>query len=315
MSEIEEKPVQIINYIYSEDAIKTENLPAEASSNSWYSKYRKIFSNDRFFWILINLLLLAIVFPSIDKNTAGDDLLALFYALFLFTVPYELRNDDEAANFIYFFSLPGCLLGCALLVLPDNLPDSINPKLIILSRMIVHFLFYLSLAGYLLRELWLDKAVGFAKIMGACSLYLLVGMIWAYFYGIIEEFNPNSFAVSNSLFLDDDNGSNHHIRCSVLLYFSFITLTTVGFGDVSPIAPIARTVVWLEAVFGQFLVTILLARMVSLYLDYSKDQKSNAIKQLEEKVDGIPVPSEKYHPKHKHFQTADEVLEFNRDVA
>ena len=175
--------------------------------------------------------------------------------------------------------------------------------------------FFFSLAFYLFRELWLDKAIGFDKIIGGCCLYLLVGTIWAYIYGMVEEFSPGSFSVANMKFLDNEDGTyNHHVRSSVLLYFSFITLTTVGFGDVTPIAPIARTIVWLEAVFGQFLVTVLLARLVSLYLDYSKDQ-TKAIKSLEEKVEDIPIPSEKYHPRHKAYQTADEDTNFERNAA
>ena len=82
----------------------------------------------------------------------------------------------------------------------------------------------------------------------------------------------------------------------------------------TPLAPIARTIVWLEAVFGQFLVTVLLARLVSLYLDYSKDQ-TKAIKSLEEKVEDIPILSEKYHPRHHHYQTADEDSNFERNAA
>lgn len=303
-------------HFLSEDTFSDEALPNDSWLTSFCCMVQKSFANDRFFWVLLNLLLLAIIFPSMDHAKSGDDILALFFAFFLFSVPYALRNNDEATKFIYFLSLPFCLFGCALLILPDNLPGLAHPKWVILPRMISHMIFFFSLAFYLFRELWLDKAIGFDKIIGGCCLYLIVGMIWAYIYGMVEEFSPGSFSVANIQFLDGTDGTNnHHVRGSVLLYFSFVTLTTVGFGDVTPLAPIARTIVWLEAVFGQFLVTVLLARLVSLYLDYSKDQ-TKAIKNLQDKVEDIPVPNEQYHPRHNHHPSKIDVEpDFDRNAA
>ena len=315
MSNINNNVQAEVGYVYDEDSSSDKTLPHDSWLGSFNRLVQKVCVNDRFFWVLLNLLLLAIIFPSLDHAKSGNDILALFFAFFLFSVPYSLRNNDEATKFIYFLSLPFCLVGCALLILPDNLPGLSHPKWVMLPRMVSHMVFFFSLGFYLFRELWLDKAIGFDKIIGGCCLYLIVGMIWAYIYGMVEEFSPGSFAVSNMKFLDSEDGTyNHHVRGSVLLYFSFITLTTVGFGDVTPLAPIARTIVWLEAVFGQFLVTVLLARLVSLYLDYSKDQ-TKAIKSLEEKVEDIPIPSEKYHPRHHHYQTADEDSNFERNAA
>lgn len=304
------------NLLAEGDPYSSEDLSSD--KNPWFHRFyclvQRTCVNDRFFWVLLNLLLLAIIFPSLDHSTSGNDILALFFSFFLFSVPYALRNNDEATKFIYFLSLPFCLIGCALLILPSNLPGLPHPKWVMLPRMISHMIFFFSLAFYLFRELWLDKAIGFDKIIGGCCLYLIVGMIWAYIYGMVEEFSPGSFSVANIQFLDGADGkNNHHVRGSVLLYFSFVTLTTVGFGDVTPLAPIARTIVWLEAVFGQFLVTVLLARLVSLYLDYSKDQ-TKAIKNLEHKVEDIPIPSEKYHPRHK-FPSSEVETDFNHFAA
>ena len=161
-------------------------LAEESSSdkNSWlhglYCLVQKTCVNDRFFWVLLNLLLLAIIFPSLDHSSSGNDILALFFSFFLFSVPYSLRNNDEGTKFIYFFSLPFCLIGCALLILPDNLPGLSHPKWVMLPRMVSHMVFFFSLAFYLFRELWLDKAIGFDKIIGGCCLYIIVGTIWAY---------------------------------------------------------------------------------------------------------------------------------------
>ena len=243
-------------YVYDEESSSDKTLPHDSWLGSFNRLVQKVCVNDRFFWVLLNLLLLAIIFPSLDHSKSGDDILALFFAFFLFSVPYALRNNDEATKFIYFFSLPFCLIGCALLILPDNLPGLSHPKWVMLPRMVSHMVFFFSLAFYLFRELWLDKAIGFDKIIGGGCLYLIVGMIWAYMYGMVEEFSPGSFAVANMKFLDDEDGTyNHHVRGSVLLYFSFITLTTVGFGDDTSCShctnhSLARSGVWSVSCYG-----------------------------------------------------------------
>ena len=279
-----------------------QNAPEESMGLFKMMKeyYRTHVPHDRFLWILLNLLLLTIIFPMLENVQNRDDLLALFFAMFLFCIPYALRKDDESSSWIYYITLPCCLLGCALLILPDELPELGPPKYVILARVLIHMVFFVTLAIYLFKEVWRDRAEGFDKVIGGCCLYLLAGTLWAYSYCLVEEFHPGSFFSSQKDFLVGEKGNDHeHLRASVLLYFSFITLTTVGFGDVTPLTSAARTLVWLEAIFGQFLVTVLLARLVSMYLDYAKEQ-STSIKKLDQKIGEIPIPSGRYHPRVSH---------------
>ena len=97
------------------------------------------------------------------------------------------------------------------------------------------------------------------KILGAICLYLLMGLIWAVFYTIIQL-----------TFLDGFNNiSNDNAWYSLFpdfIYFSFVTLTTLGFGDISPNLPLARFLVYLEAIVGQFYLAILVASLVGSHL-------------------------------------------------
>lgn len=93
------------------------------------------------------------------------------------------------------------------------------------------------------------------KILGAICLYLLLGLIWAVTYTLLQLEFPNSFQVMSgqkewfTLFPD-------------FIYFSFVTITTLGFGDISPTLPVARFLVYLEAIIGQFYLAILVASLV-----------------------------------------------------
>jgi len=95
------------------------------------------------------------------------------------------------------------------------------------------------------------------RIEGAIAVYLLVALMWSEIYQFIEAMNPGSFQFpSGSAGLSD--------RFSPLLYFSFITLTTLGYGDIVPVAPAARSLAMVEALIGQLYPAILIARLVSM---------------------------------------------------
>jgi hypothetical protein len=92
------------------------------------------------------------------------------------------------------------------------------------------------------------------RIQGGVAAYLLLGVIWAHAYSLLAALRPDAFAGPAS----PADGPRAY------LYFSFVTLTTVGYGDVLPVHPAARSLAMLEAVVGPLYLAILLARLVSL---------------------------------------------------
>jgi hypothetical protein len=96
------------------------------------------------------------------------------------------------------------------------------------------------------------------RIIGAVSLYLLLGVFWAVAYTVVEIANPGSF---DGLTVRYGQGWD-----SDWLYFSFVTMTTLGYGDMLPLSAIARMLAYVQAVFGQFYIAILVAGLVSAYL-------------------------------------------------
>lgn len=100
--------------------------------------------------------------------------------------------------------------------------------------------------------------VDWNKIVGSFCIYLLLGVIWATLYLMLAAFRPGAF---NGL-----PASSWHGSFPDLLYFSFITLTTVGYGDITPISPLAHFLAMMEAVIGQFYLTVLVASLVGSVL-------------------------------------------------
>jgi len=113
------------------------------------------------------------------------------------------------------------------------------------------------LTALVLKQVFRAGPVTSHRIQGAIVVYLLIGLVWASAYQLLDLLEPGSFQVPS-----DETG----LHTQVLGYFSFVTLTTVGYGDVTAIHPVARVLVIAEALIGQLYPAILIARLVSLQL-------------------------------------------------
>jgi hypothetical protein len=98
------------------------------------------------------------------------------------------------------------------------------------------------------------------RIFASLSLYLLFGLIFALIFAVIEELLPGSFYFPKTL--SPDTGTR---PLSQLFYFSYVTLATLGYGDIVPISGPAKGMAILEAVIGQMYLVVVVARLVSLY--------------------------------------------------
>ena len=101
-------------------------------------------------------------------------------------------------------------------------------------------------------------------VHASLCIYLLLGVLWALAYSVIDQVDHAAFRFSTS------NHSSAPIlqvgkgESTAVLYFSFATLTTLGYGDIVPVSPIARTLATLEAITGQLYLAVLVARLVGL---------------------------------------------------
>jgi Ion channel len=103
------------------------------------------------------------------------------------------------------------------------------------------------------------------RIRGAILIYLLLGSMWALLYQVVALTIPQAFRLPEELAGEDPDALQR-----LMTYFSFITLTTTGYGDISPVHPVARTLAMLEGLVGQLYPAITLARLVSLAVMHQK---------------------------------------------
>jgi hypothetical protein len=123
--------------------------------------------------------------------------------------------------------------------------------------LIFNLLFYSFIIFELIRYIVICKVVDNSILSASACVYLLLGLVWCYIYALLDYFFPGSIlpVLETNLF---ENFSRY-------LYFSLVTLTTLGYGDITPTTRIAQNWVVLEAIVGQLYLTMLVARLVGLY--------------------------------------------------
>lgn len=121
------------------------------------------------------------------------------------------------------------------------------------------------LATIVLIEVFREGPITAHRLQGAVAVYLLLGIMWGFAYWLVDLQVPDAF-VAPSLGVT----SGESLHQAALMYFSFETLTTVGYGDIIAVHPVARTLVMGEALTGQLYLAILIARLVSLELAYRR---------------------------------------------
>jgi hypothetical protein len=116
--------------------------------------------------------------------------------------------------------------------------------------------FFIWVTWIVARQVLFTGSITSNDIVGAICIYLLLGLIWAMLYLFIAEAVPGAFnGLPQAPWLDN---------FATAIYFSFVTITTLGYGDISPVLPLARFLVYMEAIVGVFYMAILVASLIGV---------------------------------------------------
>lgn len=137
----------------------------------------------------------------------------------------------------------------------------VHNRYVVVTGMVFWLLFFAYIIWNEIHALLRQKEVTAETISMSISVYLLLGLTWAVLYILIFYLQPGSFSFANP----PPKGADERIF-PVLVYFSLVTISTVGFGDISPLSLQARYAAVAEAITGQFYLAILVARLVGLYM-------------------------------------------------
>ncbi len=148
------------------------------------------------------------------------------------------------------------LPGIAITIIGDYHPHIILSWLafVVISSL------YLFIIRLMLMKIFKARVITIATIGYALCTYVLLGSVWTLFYAPVAKLDPQAFSQPIT---EGDGGAT-------LIYFSFVTLTTLGYGDISPVSPLARSLAILEALTGTLFLAVLISRLVGAYSSQRK---------------------------------------------
>lgn len=209
-----------------------------------------------------NLLLIFLVFIFIFRPYTPNLLYLGIWKIFLTgTLMAAIFNCDHKVwvkNTVSFLAIPSLVL--------TWLDLFFKQELVVVSFAAFTILFIIVCASSILYDVMLRSRVTLETLRGVICVYFLVAFMFSYLYFLIEYVNPGSFLINTKVM----SIFPHPYYLSQMLYFSFITLLTIGFGDIIAIQETAQTACVLEGLIGQFYIAILVSKLVAVYSFYSE---------------------------------------------
>jgi hypothetical protein len=205
--------------------------------------------NDRrSLFLMLSLLLLILLTPFLEDHRIGEIFLMVALYLILITAILQLHGKETFRWLAMGAAIPVVLVELATLFRPSH------------SLLIVAYVLLMAFFGFvsvgLFTYLGKPGAITSGRVYASVSLYLLLAMFWFALFNLTETITPGSFA---------HDGVITRIPRSSFLYFSLVTLTTVGYGDIVPVTAVARVFAALEGVAGVLYIAITVARLVAAY--------------------------------------------------
>jgi voltage-gated potassium channel Kch len=202
--------------------------------------------------LLITLLLFLLLSPFLEGHPLGD--LILIFSLYIFLVASIVQLSAKRG--LMFVCVP-LVITSMVLILVGNFHPTFPLKIVNFALLAVIFgIVSIGLFLYLGRT----GSITSGRIYGSVSLYLILAVFWFAIYNLINILRPHSFLEAGF-----GNSSIEHIPRATFLYFSLVTLTTLGYGDIVPISAPARMFCALESATGVLYIAITVARLVSAY--------------------------------------------------
>jgi voltage-gated potassium channel len=207
--------------------------------------------------LLIALGLLFTFAPFVEEMKDGDLIVSALFSLALLAA--VLAVADHKA--ILFIALLLAIPAIAGRWMNHFWPDLVSPIVFLIAALVLTAFVVANLLRFVLHAPFVNVEVLCASI----SAYLMLGLMWTLAYWLVDQLTPGgAFSFNTNAGTRSMNGFNG-------FYFSFITLSTVGYGDITPVSKVARMLAAMEAMTGLLYVAVLIARLVALYSSPKSD--------------------------------------------
>jgi len=213
---------------------------------------RFLLQRDKYRILLATLLAMIFIQPLVVEQVFAYWLFYIFLTLSLFASVYAVRGERRHLVIAMGLMVPIVILVWLDIPTKNDWYNIISNSSPILLFSYIAYLIFIDLVQ--------ARKIGVDMIAGGISIYLLISLTFAFLYIMIFNLNPDSFAISELLYT-----RKLGFEENVFIYFSIVTLTTLGYGDITPVSTLARITVQFEVLLAQLYLAIFIARLVSMH--------------------------------------------------
>lgn len=252
----------------------------------WYGR-----TSNRFLFLMGALIAVIFFYPFAEGSDKSEYIFSGLMTVILFLALYAVIDRKHHFRIAFVLLLPAISLLWARAVFSGS------PELIVGSTL-TSILFFGVIIAMIVHRILTTPHINRDTIYGAVSVYLLIGLLWASMYATAAEMTPDAFSYSAGAALPGNS-----LTFGNILYFSFITLSTTGYGDIIPTIRITQSLAMVEAITGVIFIAVFVSRLVGI-VGWQKE----AGKDAQPGTDTLPdeyEPGEEYHhlpPEHPNLK-------------
>ena len=223
--------------------------------DKWFLSFTKACYKDRFLFLIIFIVALIVLGPFIEGFIKLRLFMDLFFSIIFIATIYAVSQKKLH------------VIIAAILIIPALIavwtPDIPIHNVLLTIGYICGLIVFAFAVISILKYIFAEETVTRQTLSAAVAVYLLIALMWSFIYRLIENLYPASFAVAHDKVQDAAN---------VFIYFSLVTITTLGYGDITPIGSQAIALSVLEAITGQIYLVVVVAWFVGLYVSRKSKQ-------------------------------------------
>ena len=217
----------------------------------WWSSFAHLLSG-HFAQLLFSLILL-FIFRPYDRGHIYMAVWQVFFVIVFFSAIFNCKHSKRTRMFSAYFGIPAIIIQWINLFAQN--------KMLTVIFLVFMILFTFIITSSIINRVILNARVKLETLRGVVCAYFMIAFGFSFIYFLIDLITPGSFHISPDL-----GASFSHTRyLSEMMYFSFVTLLSIGYGDITAIKDVGQTFTILEGIIGQFYIAILVSRLVAVY--------------------------------------------------
>ena len=223
--------------------------------DKFFLSFSKACYKDRFLFLIVLIVAAIMLGPFLEGFIGLKLFMDLFFSIIFIATIYAASQKRNHIIIAVILVIPTILA-----LLSEDI--AISNTLVIIGYICGLVLFAFAVISILI-YVFSEQVVTRQTISAAIVVYLLIALMWTFIYRLMEILYPASFAIAHAKLLDAEN---------IYLYFSLVTITTLGYGDITPVGGQAVSLAVLEAITGQIYLVVVVAWFVGMYVSRKSKQ-------------------------------------------